>query len=356
MSELDGIGEAILGGAMARAVEPNAGEIAKDGHSHETACLNCDTPLSGDFCHACGQRGHVHRTLRAFFSDLLHGVLHFEGKVWRTLPLLALHPGRLTRRYIDGERAKFVSPIALFLFAVFLMFAMISASGAPFGVGDVNFKDGDGMNRSIDESIVAQRNEIAELQKALASVPREGREAMESAIADERKDLALLERMKADGVASAIISRDDANFSSNSEWINAAYIKAKRNPQLLIFKLQSSSYKFSWALIPISVPFLWLLFPFSRRFRLYDHTVFVTYSLAFMTLLVVAMSLWSLTGLGGVAAVMFIVPPLHMYRQLRGAYDLSRASAAWRTLVLCLFAGTALLLFGLMMLALGISD
>ena len=54
----------------------------------------------------------------------LHGVLHFEGKIWRTLPLLAWKPGELTRRYIDGERARFVSPIALFLFSVFLMFAV----------------------------------------------------------------------------------------------------------------------------------------------------------------------------------------------------------------------------------------
>ena len=40
----------------------------------------------------------------------------------RTLPMLAWKPGELTRRYIDGQRARFVSPIALFLFCVFLMF------------------------------------------------------------------------------------------------------------------------------------------------------------------------------------------------------------------------------------------
>lgn len=40
-----------------------------------------------------------------------------------------LHPGRLTRRYIDGERVKFVSPMALFLFTVFLMFAVFAFTG-----------------------------------------------------------------------------------------------------------------------------------------------------------------------------------------------------------------------------------
>ena len=84
-----------------------------DGHTHEHACLNCGAALGGDYCSACGQHAHVHRTLSAFFHDLIHGVFHFEGKTWRTLPMLAWRPGELTRRYIEGERASFVSPMAL---------------------------------------------------------------------------------------------------------------------------------------------------------------------------------------------------------------------------------------------------
>ncbi len=44
--------------------------------------------------------------------------------------MLAWHPGHLTRRYIEGERATFVSPIALFLFSVFLMFGVAGLTGA----------------------------------------------------------------------------------------------------------------------------------------------------------------------------------------------------------------------------------
>src|SRR5688572_7351846 len=100
-----------------------------DGHTAETACLNCGTLLAGAYCHACGQREHVPRTLSAFFHDLLHGVFHFEGKIWRTLPMLAWRPGELTRSYIEGQRARFVSPLAIFLFSVFLMFAAFSLIG-----------------------------------------------------------------------------------------------------------------------------------------------------------------------------------------------------------------------------------
>ena len=48
--------------------------------------------------------------------------------------MLAFHPGALTRRYIAGERARFVSPLALFLFSVFLMFATIHALAGEGGV------------------------------------------------------------------------------------------------------------------------------------------------------------------------------------------------------------------------------
>src|SRR6187431_111670 len=125
------IGELAQGSLVARAIEPAAGEggSGTEGHTHESACLNCGTPLVGTHCHACGQRGHVHKTLGAFLHDLIHGVFHLEGKIWHTLPMLAWRPGQLTRRYIAGERARFVSPMALFLFSVFLMFAVFQLVG-----------------------------------------------------------------------------------------------------------------------------------------------------------------------------------------------------------------------------------
>lgn len=101
-----------------------APDTDKAEESHDSQCLNCDTPLVGAYCHQCGQQGHLHRTLSAIWHDLAHGVLHFEGQIWHTLPLLLAKPGELTRRYIHGQRARFISPFALFLFAVFMMFAV----------------------------------------------------------------------------------------------------------------------------------------------------------------------------------------------------------------------------------------
>ena len=132
--EFEAIGDAVTGGLLARAVEPQAGEAA-DGHTHEKNCLNCGAPLSGAYCYVCGQKAHVHRSIRGFFHDFVQGLFNFEGKIWRTLPMLAWRPGEMTRRYIAGERARFISPVALYLFTVFVMFAVLNFTGtfAPGG-------------------------------------------------------------------------------------------------------------------------------------------------------------------------------------------------------------------------------
>jgi len=362
MPDLDGVGEAATGGLAARAVEPQAGEA--DGHTHERACLNCRTPLIGDFCHACGQKAHVHRTIAAWWHDLLHGVLHLDGKIWRTLPLLAWHPGQLTRRYVEGERASFVSPLALFLFSVFLMFAVFSATGSdligdPSGIQQEAAKEGSELDRRI-AALEKQRVEASAAGRPTAEIDariREAREELTALRALERGDLKALEN-------ASVSEPDEPNFSgappAAANFFEQAYRRAKENPSLLFYKLQTNAYKFSWALIPLSVPFLWLLFLHRRRYRErfsgYDHFVFITYSIAAMSLALIAFVLLRLAGLdsGILNLILVLVPPVHIYRQLRGAYSLSRWSAAWRTAVLLWFAAIVLTLFGLMLLTVGI--
>jgi hypothetical protein len=87
----------------------------------------------------------------------------------------------------------------------------------------------------------------------------------------------------------------------------------------------------------------------------YDHLVFVTYSIGFMSLIMVMFVLLRLIGLAPLANLMFVlVPPVHMYRQLRGAYGLTRFGAVWRTAALIVFAAVALMLFLALLLALGL--
>lgn len=347
MSEIEGMGEAVLGGVLGHAVEPDTGAVRAEGHTQEATCLNCGTLLIGEHCHACGQRRRVHRTLRAFFHDLLHGLLHFEGKIWNTLPLLLWKPGELTRRYIDGERARFVSPIALFLFSVFLMFAVVNSATA-LG-GDL------GLRQSIEQGIAEERADLARLEAKRSKATGAEAARFDRRIATTRSDIAELEHLKERGITSATF-QSDLNSVEGDALFKAAYSKARENPELLVYKLKNNAYKFSWALIPLSVPFLWLLFPFSRRFRLYDHIVFVTYSLSFMSLLLVAGLLLGAVGMAAIAGILSLIPPFHMYRQLRGTYGLGRTGALIRTSFLISFAVVALTLFTLLLLGVGLFD
>ena len=347
--EIGALGDIAAGALAARAVEPAAGggaRAAGDGHCYESACLNCGTALVGSHCHACGQRAHVHRTLRAFAHDLMHGVLHFEGKTWRTLPLLAWRPGKLTREYIDGRRASYVSPIALFLFVVFLSFAVFNLLGA----GD-SFQTPGGGLAAVREAYDENTTQIADLREektGLAESATARRAAIDREIKELEGDQQGL-RMVLGNVGSDISKDFAKGFEESPLPKDSSLAKAidhiRENPQLSVYKAQSSAYKYSWMLIPLSVPFVWLLFPFSRRFGAYDHTVFATYSITFMIALVAVVSLFFYADWGGIGGLLLLYAPVHMYRQLRGTYDLGRLGAAWRMLALSMFAWVAIALF-----------
>lgn len=349
MNAIEPIADAVTGATLARAAEPATG-VDQSGHTAERACLNCGTTLTGDYCHRCGQKGHVHRSLGAFGHDLLHGVFHFEGKVWRTLPMLAWHPGELTRRYIEGQRACFVSPVALFLFSVFLMFAVLGATGILSDSTGANIRAG------INNTVVEQRALVARLeqQRASAQAQRQPTADLDRKLRSARDDLQVTEAFQDRGeLKEGAITGEAATIAP---WLRGLVEKVSTNPELLFFKLKTNAYKFSWMLIPMSVPFMWLLFPFSRKYRFYDHTVFVTYLLCFMTLLAVVASLLDAGGLPNLASLCALVPPVHMYRQLKGAYRLRRWSALWRTLLLLLFTAITTTIFLTILVGLGVLD
>jgi hypothetical protein len=346
---IEGVGDALTGGIVARQFEPGAGEAHESGHGG--ACLNCGAALTGPYCHQCGQPAHVHRSLMTFWHDLAHGVLHFEGKIWRTLPLLAWRPGQLTRRYVEGERARFVSPMALFLFSVFLMFGVFNFVGGPFTTTD--HKGNPQQAIQIDMSLKDKLN-LAQTERAKAAAAGQSTASLDLMAATIREQMAAAAKAGERGKDVA-----DAGPDEGLGWFEEAYHRAKENPQLLIYKIETNAYKFSWLLIPLSVPFLWILFLHRRRYRqykAYDHTVFVTYSLSFMTLMLVAFSLLRAAFLPNAAAVVacLAIPPVHMFRQLRGAYALRWFSALWRTILLVFFAMIALGLFLIVLIALGV--
>lgn len=333
-----------------------------EGHTHESVCLNCGDALNGVYCRSCGQKAHVHRTLGAFWHDLLHGVLHFEGKTWRTLPMLVWRPGELTRRYVEGERAKFVSPMALFLFGIFLMFAVFNSIGGAFVVTALPQEQVEQIQRlNIRAEMIRSQTEALQRERGRLQAGRQSTSAVDTQLAELGRSGAAVEASRRElGLRSAgepgSLTPRSGPANTGWPWLDYALDKFDKNPSLMLYKLQSNAYKFSWTLVPLSVPFLALLFIRRRRRPLlYDHTVFVTYSISFVTLLLIVLSFARVAGMweDGVLIILATVVPVHMFRQLKSAYCLSFLGALWRTVALALFALLVFGLFLLLLIALG---
>ncbi len=304
--------------------------------------------------------------------------------------MLVFKPGELTRRYIDGERTRFVSPMALFLFTIFLMFAVFQIAGisAPTDLtGDKSLQLSE-LTEEQAERLESRRDTLAE-RAADPDATEAQRNRAEEALAEVEAQLEALEQARtelpflADGtertgaeagseeVANetpgserdaeiAVDASDIRNWEGdleNTDWFRAGVEKWRKNPGLMLYKLQTNFYKFSWLLIPLSIPFVWLIFAWKRGFRAYDHAIFVTYSLSFMTMLILAIVLAGMAGLspGYVALASLLIPPIHIYKHLRGTYALSRFSALWRLGVMSFLIVVILGLFAMLLMLLGLS-
>lgn len=325
-------GEIVTGGLIAAALEPEHGRAGLPGHGN---CLNCGAALGRAYCPECGQSAHIHKSVGAIWHDLLHNVLHADGKLFRTLPELALRPGRLTRRYIDGERAKFISPLGLFLFSALLLYATYSIFGD---------KGEAGSRMSAQAAAEKLRDEAQDADERVADLQQDLKKPGLSAARRAQLQQRLAQaRASRDELARAASANAAAAKQGGSAATLGPLEKMQADREFVSYRLKANAYKFSWALILISTPMVWLLFAWKRRFGLYDHSVFVTYSIAFMSLL---FSIWTVaTGLGignGVALVGLMIYGLwHMYAQLKGTYELGTTSALWRVSLLYGIAATA---------------
>lgn len=357
MTEIaEGLGAGIEGSLAAKAVEPDAGDAALSADG-TIECANCGTTFAGNYCPNCGQKAHIHRTLTAIAHDLIHGVLHLDGKLSHTLPLLMFRPGKLTRRYIDGERAKFVSPMSMFLFGVFAMFAVFQMIGLTTPT-DLELSQSTSVLRAQGQA------EAERLETQIAAMELDDPELQ------SRKDQLELMRslvgnapvtVTTEGEKEELIQIDDgATLSMNPtgvDFIDKGIVKKWReNPGLMLYKMQANGYKFSWLLIPLSIPFVWVIFLWRRKFKAYDHAIFVTYSLSFMSLLFITVSLLATSPFGADGwpfLLLVLGAPLHIYKHLRYTYGLSRFSTIWRFFFLMFSMIFILLMFGNALLILG---
>lgn len=80
------------------------------------ACVSCGLAADTPFCPGCGERRASDRryTLAELGGEAFESLTDLDGRIWRTLRVLVLQPGELTRAYMRGSRVPFLPPVQLF--------------------------------------------------------------------------------------------------------------------------------------------------------------------------------------------------------------------------------------------------
>ena len=170
--ELDAAGNLANAGLIAGAIEGS-----EPGKAGEGDCLNCGAALNaGRFCANCGQAAHANRSLWALVEELAWNVFNLDTKAWRTVPRLIGRPGTLTRSYIDGKRARYLTPLATFLLCYFSMFLVFSALPKP---ETLNLSDRTSAAQDVNE----QRENLQRAQERLQEAQQGLTEARQEAAA-----------------------------------------------------------------------------------------------------------------------------------------------------------------------------
>jgi hypothetical protein len=146
----------------------------------ESACLNCGETLRGPYCARCGQKKVVtDLTLRDFVHETTHELTNWDGKIPTTLKALFFKPGLLTLDFLAGRRARWLSPLRLYLIcsiAYFVSGPLIEAitRRASREIARVTITNADGstgvtpeMRRDLDNNTLARIFGVDRLERAV---------------------------------------------------------------------------------------------------------------------------------------------------------------------------------------------
>lgn len=351
MKEIEAITGGMLGGLWSRfkADGKSAHELPPPG----TKCLNCETELTGRYCHECGQEySNQHRSILHLAWESIEGMFHVDGRLWRTIPRLFVDPGRLSKEYFDGKRARHVPPFRTFL--VSLLLFILAAEGV-LHKWTHDLKHAAGHPPAAGEAGHAPKGGTSfNVQVQTPEGPKMGRMQNGQVVDEHGKVLAdgiptpqsLIDEIKREGVTG----ENPAEFNAKVDWADAQLKKVIASPEYFMMIAFGWGHRLAVLLLPMFAAILALMYFYRRQIFVYDH-------------LIVSMNYLSFTFLSFTIALIMPGPvkawalliatlwsPVNLFMTLQGAYGSNwfsaflKTSALW-TATVCLFA---FLIVGLM--------
>lgn len=309
-------------------------------------CRNCQTPLGGTFCHACGQQAREGETLRGRLTEALTCIAAPGGRFFESLVNLLASPGDLTRAYNAGQRRRFVSPCTMLLFAMLVLHGVLLLAGGP----DQSLTDEQAVTSSLDRadrSLTAYAGGEALETPGGPAILRGEEEAARSALSqEERRERALSTQFFTDQArqawnpVSGAAENRQSQEPSASRWTRGFTDEVGVLPGLFPV--------LGWLMIPLMLPAMLLLFRpgAGTSAGALAHTRFLANALAFgalalaaSTILVIGGTPWVL-----VAVVLAAAIGIHSAFHIRGAFSLDWVQTVPRTAALLAAGALALLI------------
>ena len=340
-------------------------------------CLNCGADLRGQYCGTCGQRARSRLiSLWELLQDAFGDLFEIDSRLWRTLVPLLIRPGRLTRDYLEGRRARFMPPFRMFLVLSVIFFVV-----AFFDPQDDLSLLFEPEPEPTAEETAAKREEVAaDVNEALQELTEEGIIDAETAaeVADE-----------VDGDAEFTIYGDNEsglNFQIDPETGECEFSGQDKLPDWAKRRLTKERLEATCERIgadegktlgnlvldniPIALivllPFIALvlkaLYPLSRRYFV-EHLLFFIHFHAFffllLTLQILFSRLTSLLHLPEAISILILVVasfyiPVYLYKAMRLVYGQGHffTFVKYIALVVAYLAGATFTMMGALLFAL----
>jgi hypothetical protein len=345
-----------------------------DGEVRPTeACLNCGTTLSGQYCGHCGQRARsrlisIWELMQEAFGDLFE----LDSRLWRTLIPLVVRPGRLTRDYLEGRRARFMPPFRTYL--VLSIFFFLIAFFDPREELGLLFEPEETPTEEATEA-GQDANEIR--QEVLDELVEEGVISAEQAESGQLagEDGGVVIDPGGDQPLSTTEECQDMDVGEMPDWMasrltpDRLQVVCERvmadDGKAFIGKLLDNVPAALFILLPLMALILKILYPLSKRYYV-EHLLFVIHFHAFVFLILTLQILFGRLGsivslpeaVSGVTifAVSLYIP-VYFYKAMRRVYEQGHVLSSLKFIVLLMsyfFGLSFILLFAALFAAFSI--
>ena len=313
-------------------------------------CLNCGTPLSGQYCSRCGQRARsrlisIWELVRDAFGDLFE----LDSRLWQTIIPLMFRPGRLTRDYLMGRRARFMPPfrtylvlsLVFFLVAFFdpqRHFGILLEPGGPEETGGVAGEGGEAA-----EAAAIRRQVLDDLAREGIIAGDGTPEATEPPAGDETaRETGANVQFTRDGQTIVNCDFDDDDLQGLPDWLSRRLTPERLRSVCDKIRADSGREFFDqlldnvpaalFVLLPLMALVLKMLYPLAKRYYV-EHLLFVLHYHAFVFLILTLEILWSRLvaamslkeWVGDLTVIVIsIYIPAYLFRAMRRVYEQGR--------------------------------